>query len=99
MKIQELALMAEKAEICWINKNIHGTANLETARIRINLETAAVEIFLHEAMHLLHPMLDQKQDETVIDDLAFRVYKKLTKAQIRTLADKILKQGGERYNV
>ena len=76
-------------KIEWIDKHTHGTANMETHEIKLNLETMVVEVLIHELMHIIHPMLNQKKDEEVIDELTARVWKKLTEKQIRLIAKKL----------
>ena len=79
-------------KICWIDKNTHGDVNRNTHKIRLNVETMLVEVLVHELMHIIHPMLDQDEDEEIIDELTARTWKKLTSKQIRLIAKKILER-------
>jgi len=94
MNTKNLLELAEKADVSigWINKNTHGTADLKTQQIWLNPESMVVEVFIHELMHIIHPMLNREEDEEVIDELTARVWKKLTTQQIRAIAKKLLER-------
>jgi len=78
--------------ICWISKHTHGSFNPKTHKIKLNLESMVVEVFFHEVMHFLHPMLDQEEDEEIIDELTARIWERLTTQQIRAIAKKLLER-------
>ena len=92
MDTQKLLEMADSLtiKVGWIRKNTHGTANLQTNEIRLNVETMVAEVFIHEVMHLVHPMLNRVEDESVINELTVRTWERLTTPQIKALAKKIL---------
>jgi len=92
MKTQNLLEMVDSLDVKvgWISKNTHGNADLETNQIRLNPESMVVEVFIHEVMHLCHPMLCREGDEAVIDELTSRVYRKLTGKQVRAIGQKLL---------
>ena len=94
METEKLLEMVDSLDIkfCFINKNTHGTFNRQTNKIKLNLETMVVEVFLHEVMHSIHPLLDREEDEEIIDELTFRVWKRLTTQQIRAVAKKLLER-------
>ena len=88
-KLMELVdLLDIKVE--FIDKKTHGTFNPKTNEIRLNVETMIVEVFVHEVMHMISPLLNRKCDEEVIDTLTERVYHRLTEEQIRKIAKKLL---------
>ena len=92
MKTQKLLELVDvlNIRVGWISKNLHGTFNPKTNEIQLNPESMIVEVFVHEVMHLITPLLNKKEDEPVIDELTKRVYKKLTEEQIRKIAKKLL---------
>ena len=91
LKLDELVDVLD-IKFCWINKNTHGTFNRKTNEIKLNLKTMMVEVFIHEVMHFIHPLLNREEDESVIDELTARIWEKLTAQQIKLLAKKLLER-------
>ncbi len=72
-----------KLEFGWIDKNTFGLYDSETKRVKINLVSALVYIFIHEAIHELNPNATEK---AVIKKTA-RKLNRLTRKEITEIGN------------